>query len=150
MLQPFFFKCSIMSLKYFCSSLYSFWKLSAEVMSMLCLVLGLGASKGQVKMAILASWTSLTICGWEKSLSIRIPSINWVSSILPPVFSWILIKSRLTSFRSRSATLRTARTAISANLFLSLLTTLDPRETHAASTKSSYEVLVNLISSLNS
>ena len=101
-------------------------------------------------MAIFASWTSLGIWGWEKSLSIKMPSINWVSSILPPVFYCILIKSRLTSLRSRSATLNTAFTAISANLFLSLLTTFDPRDTQAASTKSSYEVFVNLIYSLSS
>lgn len=103
---------------------------------MLCLVLGFGASKGQVKIAILASLTYLGIWGWEKSLSIKIPSINCVSSILPPVFYWILIKSKLTSFLSKSATSKTARTAISPNFFWSLLTIFEPKDTHAASTSS--------------
>jgi hypothetical protein len=101
-------------------------------------------------MAMRASCTSLGIWGWEKSLSIRMPSINWVSSMLPPVFSWILMSSRFTSFLYRSATFSTAFTAISANLFLSLLTTFDPRDTQAASTKSAYSILENLISSLSS
>jgi len=48
-------------------------------MSILCLVLGLGASNGQVKIAILASLTYFGIWGCEKSLSINIPSISWVS-----------------------------------------------------------------------
>ncbi len=81
-------------------------------MSKLCFVFGFGASNGQVRMAILASITYLGICGWEKSLSIKIPSISWVSYILPPVFSWILINSKLTSFLYKSATSKTALTAI--------------------------------------
>lgn len=101
-------------------------------------------------MAMRASMTSLGIWGCEKSLSMRIPSINCVSSMLPPVFSWTLINSRLTSLRSRSATLRTALTAISASLLLSFDTTFDPSETQAASTSSSYSVFENLIYSLNS
>ena len=60
------------------------------------------------------------------------------------------MRSRLTSFLSRSATVSTALTAISANLFWSLLTTLDPKETQAASTNSEYCSLSNLISSLSS
>lgn len=146
-LHPLFWRCSIISLKYFCSNWYSFLNDSALVMSILCFVFGFGASNGQVKIAILASLTYFGIWGWEKSLSIRIPSNSWVSSMLPPVFYWILIKSRLTSFLSRSATERTAFTAIFPNFFWSLLTILDPRETHAASTSSEYSSLVYLISS---
>jgi len=52
----------------------------------------------------------------------------------------------LTSFRSRSATLKTALTAISASLLLSLDTTFDPRDTQAASTSYEYSVFENLIS----
>lgn len=114
-------------------------------MSILCFVLGLGASKGQVKIAILASLTSFGIWGCEKSLSIKMPSISWVSSMLPPVFSCILIKSKLTSFLSKSATASTALTAIVPSLFWSLLTILDPKETQAASTSSEYSSLENLI-----
>jgi hypothetical protein len=117
------------------------------VMSRLCLVLGLGASKGHVRIAILASLTSLGICGWEKSLSIRIPLMSWASSIPPPVLPCTLIRSKLTSFLARSATFSTALTAISASFFLSLLTTLDPREIIAASTSSPYSFSLNLISS---
>jgi len=42
-------------------------------MSKLCFVFGFGASNGQVKMAILASVTSLGIWGCENYLSIKIP-----------------------------------------------------------------------------
>lgn len=103
-------------------------------MSILCFVFGFGASKGVVKIAILASLTYFGIWGWENSLSTKIPWINWASSILPPVFPWTLIKSKLTSFLYKSATAKTALTAISANFFLSLLTTFDPKEIIAAST----------------
>lgn len=137
MLHPLFCKCSIISLKYFCSSWYSFLNDSALVISILCLVFGFGASKGQVNIAILASITSLGIWGWEKSLSINIPSKSWVSYILPPVFYWIFINSRFTSFLYKSATVKTAFTAIYPSLFWSLLTIFEPKETQAASTNSS-------------
>jgi hypothetical protein len=104
----------------------------------LCFVLGFGASKGHVNIAILASLTYLGIWGCEKSLSIKIPSINWVSSILPPVFYWILTKSKFTSFLYKSAIDKTALTAISPNFFWSLLTIFEPRETQAASTSYEY------------
>ena len=78
----------------------------------------------------------LGIWGCENYLSIKIPSISWVSSIEPPVFYWILIKSKLTSFLYKSATSNTLLTAISASLFWSLLTILDPNDTLAASTNS--------------
>lgn len=132
-------------MKYFCSNLYNFLNDYALVISKLCFVFGFGASNGQVKIAILASVTSFGIWGWENSLSIKIPSISWVSSILPPVFYWILINYKLTSFLYKSATSKTLRTAISASLFWSLLTILEPNETFAASTNSLYEVLSNLI-----
>lgn len=114
-------------------------------MSMLCLVLGFGASNGQVKMAILASYTCLGIWGCEKSLSIKIPSISWVSSILPPVFYWIFIRSKFTSFLYKSAIVSTLFTAISPKRFWSLLTTFDPSETQAASTNSEYSSLEKFI-----
>lgn len=58
--------------------------------------------------------------------------------MLPPVFYCILMRSKLTSFLSRSATVRTDLTAIVASLFWSLLTILEPKDTHAASTNSVY------------
>lgn len=145
-LQLFFCKWPIISAKYFCSNWYNFLNDSALVISILCFVLGLGASNGHVNMAILASLTYFGIWGWENSLSMRIPSISIVSSILPPVFSWIFIKSKFTSFLYKSATTITAFTAISANLFWSFETIFEPRDTHAASTSWSYESLVKVIS----
>mmetsp|Transcript_1677 Transcript_1677/g.3849 ORF Transcript_1677/g.3849 Transcript_1677/m.3849 type:complete len:297 (-) Transcript_1677:802-1692(-) len=47
--------CWIMSVKYFCSVSCSFSYFSTVSMSTLCLVFGLGGSKGHVRMAILAS-----------------------------------------------------------------------------------------------
>lgn len=80
----------------------------------LCLVLGFGGSKGAVRMQILASLISLGIWGWLKSLSIRIPLISCESSRAIPTFPSTLIKSKLTSFLSKSPTASTAFTAISA------------------------------------
>mmetsp|Transcript_1853 Transcript_1853/g.4613 ORF Transcript_1853/g.4613 Transcript_1853/m.4613 type:complete len:238 (-) Transcript_1853:588-1301(-) len=108
------FTLSTISRKYLrsasCSSLY----VSTSSTSSLCLVLGLGGSKGQVRMHILASLISLGICWWEISLSTTIPRTSAVSSSLPPTLPSSLIRSRLTSLRSRSATAITALTAISA------------------------------------
>lgn len=111
---------------------------------MLCLVFGFGGSNGQVKIHILASLISLTIYGWLISFSSKIPSINYVSSSEAPVFPYTLIKSKLTSFLSRLATLKTAFTAILANASLLLLTTFEEREVIAAST--SLMLLSSLIS----
>ncbi|MCQ2978102.1 MAG: hypothetical protein MJ232_08825 [archaeon] len=44
-----------------------------------------------------------------------IPFTRWVSSIPPPGFETIVIRSKLTSFLSKSATEKTALTANSAN-----------------------------------
>ena len=62
-----------------------------------------------------ASRMALSIWGWLMSLSMTIPSIKHVSSILPPTLPSTLIRSRFTSRRSRSATASTALTHISAN-----------------------------------
>mmetsp|Transcript_11762 Transcript_11762/g.20946 ORF Transcript_11762/g.20946 Transcript_11762/m.20946 type:complete len:266 (-) Transcript_11762:811-1608(-) len=55
--------CCTMSLKYCCSCRLSSSYFSTESISTLCLVLGFGGSKGQVRMAILTSFSSLGICG---------------------------------------------------------------------------------------
>lgn len=55
-----------------------------------------------------------------------------VSSKLAPVFPSNLIKSKLTSFLSKSATYKTALTAISANFLLHFETIFDPNEIIAA------------------
>lgn len=65
-------------------------------------------------------------------MSIRRPSIITVSSKLAPDFPSTLIISKLTSFLSKSATYKTAFTAIVANFLLHLLTILDPKEIIAA------------------
>ncbi len=78
----------------------------------LYLVFGFGGSKGHVKIAILALVSFLSICGCDNSLSITIPLISSVFSIESPGFPTILIKSKFTSLRSKSATDRTASTAI--------------------------------------
>lgn len=54
---------------------------------------------------------------------------------LPPVFPLTFIRSKLTSFLSKSATDNTAFTAISAIFYLSLLTTFEPNEVFADSIK---------------
>mmetsp|Transcript_635 Transcript_635/g.2516 ORF Transcript_635/g.2516 Transcript_635/m.2516 type:complete len:226 (+) Transcript_635:85-762(+) len=110
--------CSTMSVKYFCSRSYNRSYASFDVMSSLCLVLGLGGSKGHVRMHILASRTILGICGCEKSLSTTMPWMSSVSSSRPPGLPSTLIMSKLTSCRSTSATAKTASTAISAILRL--------------------------------
>lgn len=81
-------------------------------MLMLCLVLGLGGSKGQVKIQILASSIYFLILGWAISFSNKIPLINLESSKDPPVFPYNLIKSKFTSFLFISATDKTASTEI--------------------------------------
>lgn len=106
----------------------------------LYLVLGLGGSKGHVKMAIFAFIKFFSIYGWENSLSIKIPLINYDSLKLFPGFPTILIKSKLTSFLSISATLNTASTAISANCYLHYETTLELKAIFALSINSSREV----------
>ena len=58
----------------------------------------------------------------------RSPSINSVSSILAPVFPSSLIKSKLTSFLSKSATYKIAFTAIVESFLWHLLTILEPNE----------------------
>mmetsp|Transcript_1607 Transcript_1607/g.4736 ORF Transcript_1607/g.4736 Transcript_1607/m.4736 type:complete len:282 (+) Transcript_1607:669-1514(+) len=103
-----------MSTKYFCSVARRFSNFSTVSMSTLCLVLGFGGSKGQVRMAILTSFSSLGIWGWLKSLSSTMPYTSWVSSNLPPTFPSTFMRSRFTSFLSRSATASTALTHISA------------------------------------
>ena len=106
--------CTISS-KYFCSCSRSVWNFSTVSMSTLCFVLGFGGSNGHVRMAILASSILFGICGWLISLSTTIPYISSVSSSFPPTLPSTLIKSKLTSFLSKSATARTALTAISAS-----------------------------------
>jgi hypothetical protein len=54
-----------------------------------------------------------------------------------------LIKSKLTSFLSKSATAYTASTHISASLLLFYETTLDPKEVMAASINLSLSSLLN-------
>mmetsp|Transcript_27334 Transcript_27334/g.69558 ORF Transcript_27334/g.69558 Transcript_27334/m.69558 type:complete len:335 (+) Transcript_27334:600-1604(+) len=114
-----------MSVKYCCSCLLSSSYFSTVSISTLCLVLGLGGSNGQVRMAILTSLSSLGICGCEKSLSMTMPSTRRVSSMVPPTLPSTLIRSRLTSRRSRSATDSTARTQISAIWSFNRPTTFD-------------------------
>mmetsp|Transcript_87388 Transcript_87388/g.120367 ORF Transcript_87388/g.120367 Transcript_87388/m.120367 type:complete len:278 (-) Transcript_87388:37-870(-) len=101
-------------------------------MSSLCLVLGLGGSNGQVRMAIFASSTLLGICGWLKSLSTMIPLIKVDSSSFPPTLPSTLMRSKFTSERSRSATDKTASTQIRASCSLRPLTTLEPSAVQAA------------------
>jgi len=96
------------------------------VILILCLVLGLGGSNGHVKIQILASVISFLILGCEISFSIKIPFIILESSTLPPVLPYILIKSKLTSLLSISATESTASTAILANYFLLECTIFEP------------------------
>lgn len=52
--------------------------------------------------------------------------------MLPPVFVYILIKSKLTSFLAKSATSKTAVTATFPNSLFLLETTFDPSAVHAA------------------
>jgi len=58
--------------------------------------------------------------------------------MLPPVFDWIFIKSKFTSFLAKSATSNTASTAIRANSFFLIETTFDPSAVQAAYTKLSW------------
>mmetsp|Transcript_35118 Transcript_35118/g.89761 ORF Transcript_35118/g.89761 Transcript_35118/m.89761 type:complete len:209 (-) Transcript_35118:679-1305(-) len=61
------------STKYSCSCLCRASNFSAESTVIVCLVLGLGGSKGQVRMHILASLMSLSMPGCEISLSRTMP-----------------------------------------------------------------------------
>ncbi len=94
----------------------------------------MGGSNAHVNINIFASLNSFPIYGCDISLSNTIPYINYVSSIDPPTFEAIFIKSKFTSFLSKSATSNTASLAISANYLLYLLTTLLPNDVIAAST----------------
>mmetsp|Transcript_18688 Transcript_18688/g.44656 ORF Transcript_18688/g.44656 Transcript_18688/m.44656 type:complete len:338 (+) Transcript_18688:309-1322(+) len=140
---PLSLHCCTMSVKYFCSEARRLSNFSTESMSTLCLVLGLGGSKGHVRMAILASLISLGICGWLMSLSMTMPLTSLVSSRLPPTLPSTLIRSRLTSPRSRSATERTALTQISAISLLQRVTILEERVVMQVFTSGSMSSLLN-------
>mmetsp|Transcript_2997 Transcript_2997/g.10763 ORF Transcript_2997/g.10763 Transcript_2997/m.10763 type:complete len:293 (-) Transcript_2997:26-904(-) len=103
-------------------------------MSSVCFVFGLGGSNGHVSTAIRASTMSFCMLGCENSLSSTMPCTSSVSSILPPGLPSTLMWSKLTSLRSRSATLSTACTAISAILRLCRFTILDDSVVMAVST----------------
>mmetsp|Transcript_4661 Transcript_4661/g.6581 ORF Transcript_4661/g.6581 Transcript_4661/m.6581 type:complete len:375 (-) Transcript_4661:291-1415(-) len=124
-LAPLSLHCRTMVPKYSCSRACSRSYASREVMSSLCFVLGLGGSKGQVRMHIRASRTSLGICACDHSLSITMPWMSSVSSSRPPGLPVILIMSKFTSCRSRSATLSTASTAMRAIRSLWMLMIFD-------------------------
>ena len=124
-LAPDALTCATMVAKYSFSAACSARYASGDVMDSVCLVLGLGGSNGHVRMQMRASSTTLGICGCDQSFSSRMPRISSVSSIMPPALPSTLIKSKLTSLRSQSATLATADTAISAILRLFLLMILD-------------------------
>ena len=64
---------------------------------------------------VLHGTRTLGICGWLMSLSTITPFTSIVSSSLPPSLTTNLINSKSTSLRSRSATDRTASTAILAS-----------------------------------
>ena len=115
-------------------------------MSILYLLFGFGGSKGIFNIQILASSIFLGIWGWLISLSITIPSINWVSPKSPPTFPSTLIISKLTSFLSKSATDKIASTAILANWSWYLDTTFEHKAVLAAFFKFSLSFSVILIS----
>mmetsp|Transcript_24196 Transcript_24196/g.29344 ORF Transcript_24196/g.29344 Transcript_24196/m.29344 type:complete len:310 (+) Transcript_24196:675-1604(+) len=117
--------CWTMSVKYFFSAARRVSNFSTVSMSTLCLVFGLGGSKGQVRIAIFASLISFCICGWLMSLSRMRPRTSLVSSSFPPTLPSSLIKSRFTSFLSKSATAKTASTHILAISFLHRPTILE-------------------------
>ena len=95
MVAPESFTFFTMSTKYCCSWLWSFLKSSALEMLMLCLVLGFGGSKGQVRMQIFASFITFGIWGWLMSLSMMIPFTRVVSSRLPPVLPLTFLKEKV-------------------------------------------------------
>mmetsp|Transcript_96320 Transcript_96320/g.281412 ORF Transcript_96320/g.281412 Transcript_96320/m.281412 type:complete len:279 (+) Transcript_96320:973-1809(+) len=107
-------------------------------MSSLCFVLGFGGSNGHVRMAILASLTTLGICGWLKSLSTMMPRISVVSSSFPPTLPSTLMRSKFTSCRSRVATESTASTLMRASWSFRLLTTLEPSAVLAAFSRAAW------------
>mmetsp|Transcript_65060 Transcript_65060/g.178531 ORF Transcript_65060/g.178531 Transcript_65060/m.178531 type:complete len:274 (+) Transcript_65060:1079-1900(+) len=88
-------------------------------------------------MHILASLMSLAICGCAMSLSTTMPRTRRVSSSLPPTLPSILMRSRLTSLRSRSATASTASTAISDMARCARLTIFEPSVVIATCTSDS-------------
>mmetsp|Transcript_17542 Transcript_17542/g.36842 ORF Transcript_17542/g.36842 Transcript_17542/m.36842 type:complete len:250 (+) Transcript_17542:1188-1937(+) len=94
-------------------------------------------------MHIFASLIVLFICGCEISLSMTIPLTSSVSSKEPPGFPSIRIISKLTSFLSKSATPRTALTAIPAIFRLSTLIIFELNVVIAVVTKGSTLSLVN-------
>mmetsp|Transcript_30469 Transcript_30469/g.97229 ORF Transcript_30469/g.97229 Transcript_30469/m.97229 type:complete len:277 (-) Transcript_30469:197-1027(-) len=116
-------------------------------MSSLCFVLGLGGSKGQVRMHILASRMSFSICGCENSLSTTMPWMSSVSSSEPPGLPSTLIMSKFTSWRSMSATLSTASTAMRAILSLCTLMILDESVVLAVCTSGSVSSAVKFTTS---
>jgi hypothetical protein len=85
-----------------------------------------------------ASLMSLTIWGWDMSLSMTMPRTSFVSSRRPPTLPSILIRSRLTSLRSMSATASTASTAISAIGRCERFTIFDDSVVIATSTSASF------------
>jgi hypothetical protein len=113
------------SFSYSLSFLYS----STLSMSNLCFVFGLGGSNGHVRIAILASLTTLGIWGCDMSLSTTTPLTNEVSSSEPPTLPSTLMSSKSTSRRERSATERTASTAMEANLSWAMETLRSARST---------------------
>lgn len=147
-LAPLSLHCLTMSVKYCCSCAYSLSYASLLEMSSLCLVLGLGGSKGQVRMQILASSISLRICGWDISLSMTMPRTSSVSSSRPPGLPSILIRSKFTSWLSKSATESTASTAICAIFRLWMLMILELSVVMAVSTRGVVSSFVKCTTSL--
>mmetsp|Transcript_1343 Transcript_1343/g.3796 ORF Transcript_1343/g.3796 Transcript_1343/m.3796 type:complete len:209 (-) Transcript_1343:452-1078(-) len=113
--------------------------------SSLCLVFGFGGSKGHVSTQSFTSLSSLGICGCDMSLSTTMPRTRRVSSSLPPTFESILIRSRLTSPRSWSATASTASTAISAISRCARFTILEPSVVIATSMRRSRSSLPSTV-----
>mmetsp|Transcript_73368 Transcript_73368/g.122582 ORF Transcript_73368/g.122582 Transcript_73368/m.122582 type:complete len:325 (-) Transcript_73368:450-1424(-) len=130
--------CLIMSRKYSRSCCCMSWYACTVSSSSLCFVFGFGGSKAQVRTQSFALRMSFTIWGCEKSLSTTIPRTRRVSSRRPPTLPSILIKSRFTSRRSKSATESTASTAISAIRLWLRLTILDESVVIATSTRDSF------------
>ena len=86
-------------------------------------------------MASLTSFSSLGICGGEKSLSTMTPLTSMESSIWPPTLASTSISSKLMSLVSKSATAMTASTAMLAILSWHLLMILEPRVVLAVFTR---------------
>mmetsp|Transcript_3570 Transcript_3570/g.11599 ORF Transcript_3570/g.11599 Transcript_3570/m.11599 type:complete len:292 (+) Transcript_3570:485-1360(+) len=131
MLAPDSLTSETILVKYSSSSLLMSSYCWTDPRSTLCLVLGLGGSNGQVKMQILASRTSLGICGCDISLSRMMPRTSAVSSRRPPTLPVTVIRSRFTSPRSRSATANTASTHVCASDLRDLDTIFESSEVMA-------------------